>query len=87
MYSEGHIGKLAFLGVVVFPVTEQCLTLDLFFFYRLNVIFSRFDEVQRSGNMIPSSGSGRSFIFGNSKNSKSKKSFKHHSGYVYPGCF
>ncbi|CAB1328668.1 unnamed protein product, partial [Coregonus sp. 'balchen'] len=24
---------------------------------RLNVIFSRFDEVQRSGNMIPSSGS------------------------------
>ena len=25
---------------------------------RLNVIFSKFDEVQRSGNMIPSSGSG-----------------------------
>lgn len=29
-------------------------------FYRLNVIFSKFDEVQRSGNMISSSGSGES---------------------------
>ncbi|TRY84826.1 hypothetical protein DNTS_002273 [Danionella cerebrum] len=29
---------------------------------RLNVIFSRFDEVQRSGNMILSSGSGRCFL-------------------------
>ncbi|XP_071211407.1 CLIP-associating protein 1a isoform X21 [Salvelinus alpinus] len=28
---------------------------------RLNVIFSRFDEVQRSGNMIPSSGSDKNF--------------------------
>lgn len=27
-------------------------------FHRLNVIFSKFDEVQRSGNMISSSGSG-----------------------------
>ncbi|MED6253169.1 hypothetical protein ATANTOWER_023565 [Ataeniobius toweri] len=30
---------------------------------RLNVIFSKFDEVQRSGNMIPCSGSGE-FLFG-----------------------
>ncbi|MEQ2173265.1 hypothetical protein GOODEAATRI_030238, partial [Goodea atripinnis] len=29
----------------------------------LNVIFSKFDEVQRSGNMIPCSGSGE-FLFG-----------------------
>ncbi|XP_077584443.1 CLIP-associating protein 1a isoform X25 [Stigmatopora nigra] len=28
---------------------------------RLNVIFSKFDEVQRSGNMIPSSGSDKNF--------------------------
>ncbi|XP_038125234.1 CLIP-associating protein 1a isoform X27 [Cyprinodon tularosa] len=28
---------------------------------RLNVIFSRFDEVQRSGNMVPSSGSDKNF--------------------------
>ncbi|XP_056611231.1 CLIP-associating protein 1a isoform X1 [Triplophysa dalaica] len=28
---------------------------------RLNVIFSRFDDVQRSGNMIPSSGSDKNF--------------------------
>ncbi|XP_023192828.1 CLIP-associating protein 1 isoform X15 [Xiphophorus maculatus] len=28
---------------------------------RLNVIFSRFDEVQRSGNMMPSSGSDKNF--------------------------
>nr|XP_029516518.1 CLIP-associating protein 1-like isoform X7 [Oncorhynchus nerka] len=28
---------------------------------RLNVIFSRFDEVQRAGNMIPSSGSDKNF--------------------------
>ncbi|XP_043987111.1 CLIP-associating protein 1a isoform X17 [Gambusia affinis] len=28
---------------------------------RLNVIFSRFDEVQRSGNMLPSSGSDKNF--------------------------
>lgn len=32
--------------------------LFIIFFYRLNVIFSRFDEVQRSGNMVSSSGSG-----------------------------
>uniref|UniRef100_A0A673JJ13 CLIP-associating protein 1-like n=1 Tax=Sinocyclocheilus rhinocerous TaxID=307959 RepID=A0A673JJ13_9TELE len=36
---------------------------------RLNVIFSKFDEVQRSGNMILSSGSGRIYMFRNSKNS------------------
>ncbi|XP_075870062.1 CLIP-associating protein 1a isoform X9 [Nelusetta ayraudi] len=28
---------------------------------RLNVIFSKFDEVQRSGNMVPSSGSDKNF--------------------------
>uniref|UniRef100_A0A672MT64 CLIP-associating protein 1-like n=1 Tax=Sinocyclocheilus grahami TaxID=75366 RepID=A0A672MT64_SINGR len=36
---------------------------------RLNVIFSKFDEVQRSGNIILSSGSGRIYMFRNSKNS------------------
>ena len=32
-------------------------------FHRLNVIFSKFDEVQRSGNMISSSGSGEFCYF------------------------
>lgn len=41
VYSGGHIGKLAFLGVVVFPVTEQCLTLDLFFFLQVECNFQQ----------------------------------------------
>uniref|UniRef100_A0A672ML78 CLIP-associating protein 1-like n=1 Tax=Sinocyclocheilus grahami TaxID=75366 RepID=A0A672ML78_SINGR len=40
---------------------------------RLNVIFSKFDEVQRSGNIILSSGSGRIYMFRNSKNSNNCK--------------
>ncbi|XP_058643429.1 CLIP-associating protein 1a isoform X13 [Onychostoma macrolepis] len=48
---------------------------------RLNVIFSRFDEVQRSGNMIPSSGSDKNFDDedsvdgGRSSSSSSSKGF------------
>ncbi|XP_073711432.1 CLIP-associating protein 1a isoform X28 [Misgurnus anguillicaudatus] len=48
---------------------------------RLNVIFSRFDEVQRAGNMIPSSGSDKNFDDedsvdgGRSSSSSSSKGF------------
>ncbi|KAM9487462.1 CLIP-associating protein 1a isoform 23-T23 [Clarias gariepinus] len=48
---------------------------------RLNVIFARFDEVQRSGNMIPSSGSDKNFDDedsvdgGRSSSSTSSKAF------------
>uniref|UniRef100_A0A3Q3GQ06 Cytoplasmic linker associated protein 1a n=1 Tax=Labrus bergylta TaxID=56723 RepID=A0A3Q3GQ06_9LABR len=39
------------------PTSQDSYSFLLFVFctYRLNVIFSKFDEVQRSGNMIPSS--------------------------------
>ena len=41
-----------------FLLLSVCKCNIFLIFYRLNVIFSKFDEVQRSGNMISSSGSG-----------------------------
>nr|XP_029133047.1 CLIP-associating protein 1 [Labrus bergylta] len=54
---------VADLDAVYFGLGSSCCTQrrESFSPIKLNVIFSKFDEVQRSGNMIPSSGSDKNF--------------------------
>lgn len=66
LFSLPHFSETFFL---FYSVSSRHIYVNLFAdffifsflsvrFHRLNVIFSKFDEVQRSGNMISSSGSG-----------------------------
>lgn len=66
LFSLLHFSETFFLFLFSFLSTHLSQPVCRFFifsflsvrFHRLNVIFSKFDEVQRSGNMISSSGSG-----------------------------